>query len=169
MRESLFGALESADALRDVRVADLYAGSGALGLEAWSRGAASVDLVERSGAAAAVAGRNTERVGAALGSTGAARVHRSSVSGFLAVAHGPYDLVFLDPPYDLADAELDAALAGLVPRLAPNALVIVERAARSPQPVPPAQLTIERHRRYGDTAMWWLRNEDAQPRAASQS
>jgi len=169
VRESLFGALESADALRDARVADLYAGSGALGLEAWSRGAASVDLVERSGAAAAVAGRNTERVGAALGSTGAARVHRSTVSGFLAVAHGPYDLVFLDPPYDLDDAELDAALAGLVPRLAPNALVIVERAARSPQPVPPSQLTIERHRRYGDTAMWWLRNEDPQPRAASQS
>lgn len=154
VRESLFSALESAGAIEDARVLDLYAGSGALGLEAASRGAASVDLVERAGAAASIAQRNAGRVAKSV-SVGV-RVHRSTVSAFLARAQGSFDLVFLDPPYDLSDEQLGADLAALYPLLAPDATVIVERAARSPEPPLPDGLVVERSKRYGDTAMWWL-------------
>lgn len=163
VRESLFGSLESADALRGAAVLDLYAGSGALGLEAASRGASRVDLVEKSTAAAAIARRNAARVGKALGSD-AVRVHAQSVAAFLRQPSGPYDLAFLDPPYDLADDDLTAALAALVPMLAAHALVVVERATRSGAPVLPPQLEPLRSKRYGDTTLWWV-----QPTARSQS
>ncbi|MFJ6652177.1 16S rRNA (guanine(966)-N(2))-methyltransferase RsmD [Microbacterium sp. NPDC091313] len=165
VRESLFGALESADLLTGARVADLYAGSGALGLEAISRGAASADLVEQAPKAARIAERNADRVQRA-GATGRVRVHRASVTAFLtAAARGPWDLVFLDPPYDLPDSELTAALTALAAHLADDAVVVVERARRSGSPQwEAAGLEAWRDRAYGDTAMWW-----AQPRAASQS
>ena len=118
VRESLFGALESADALRGAAVLDLYAGSGALGLEAASRGAASVDLVEKSSRAAAVAERNAAKVAKSVGRDAAILVHRSPVSAFLGGPRGSYDLVFIDPPYDLVEGELTDALALLVPSLA---------------------------------------------------
>lgn len=168
VRESLFGALDAAGLIVDARVADLYAGSGALGLEAVSRGAASADLVEHDRAAAAVARRNAQSVAKAMGRPDAARVHRASVATFLAGAAGAagrYDLVFLDPPYDLGDDELTAALAALGPHLAVDAVVVVERARRSPAPRwDAAELTPVRERAYGDTAVWW-----AQPWPASQS
>lgn len=156
VRESLFGALDAADELRGARVADLYAGSGALGLEAVSRGAASLDLVERSAGAAAAAQRNASRVARAMGGDIDVRVHRAAVDAFLAGSHGPYDVVFLDPPYDLPDDDLGAALSALAPVMAPGGLAVVERASHSPQPALHA-FELERHRRYGDTALWWLR------------
>ncbi len=156
VRESLFAALESADALRDLRVVDLYAGSGALGLEALSRGAASVDLVEKAGPAAAIAQRNAVRVAKSVGRAAAVRVHRSAVVSYLERPCGPWDLALIDPPYDLGEEELTAALTALVPRLAEHALVIVERAKRSPEPTLPTGLAVERSKRYGDTTMWWL-------------
>lgn len=164
VRESLFGALESADALRGAAVLDLYAGSGALGLEAISRGAASVDLVEKAPRAAAVAQRNADRVAKSVGRDATLRVHRTGVDAYLRGAHGPFDLVFLDPPYDLADADLTTALDLLVPHLGEGATVIIERAKRSPEPSLPEGLVATRSKRYGDTTLWW-----AQPRAASQS
>jgi 16S rRNA (guanine966-N2)-methyltransferase len=168
VRESLFGALESSDTLRGAAVLDLYAGSGALGLEAASRGAASVDLVEKAPAAAAIVRRNAAKVGKALrtggGTDAALRVHATAVAAFLRSARGPYDLVFLDPPYDLGDVELTSALDALVPLLSPQATVIVERASRSPEPVLPAGLAPVRDRRYGDTTLWWV-----QPISESQS
>lgn len=154
VRESLFAALESAGAVEDARVLDLYAGSGALGLEAASRGAASVDLVERAAPAAAIAQRNADRVAKAV--PVGIRVHRSAVNAFLARVEGPYDLVFLDPPYDLGDEQLGAALAALHPLLSTDATVVVERAARSPEPPLPTGLIVERSKRYGDTTLWWL-------------
>lgn len=164
VRESMFAALESADAIAGARALDLYAGSGALGLEALSRGAASADLVERAAAAAQVAGRNAERVAATSGAR--ARVHRSAVQTFLSrAAAASFDLVFTDPPYELADADLDADLVLLAPALSADALVVVERARRSPAPDwESASLEEVRERVYGDTVVWW-----AQPRAASQS
>jgi 16S rRNA (guanine966-N2)-methyltransferase len=165
VRESVFGALESADALRGAAVLDLYAGSGALGLEAVSRGAASADLVEKSPRAAAVAQRNAAKVSRAVGRAVEIGVHRSTVQTFLALPRGPFDLVFIDPPYGLPDAELDAALAALRPRLSEGAYVIVERGRRSPSPDwSSAGLQPLRDRSYGDTTMWW-----GQPRAESQS
>ncbi|OZD30784.1 16S rRNA (guanine(966)-N(2))-methyltransferase RsmD [Rhodococcus sp. 06-1477-1B] len=157
VRESLFGALESAGFLDDARVADLYAGSGALGLESLSRGAASADLVELSAPAAALIRTNAGRVKSA-GVTAPARVHRANVTTFLAASTLEWDLVFLDPPYDLADGELTTALIALAPRLAPDAAIIVERAKRSGAPDwAAAGLEADRDRAYGDTTMWWGR------------
>ena len=105
---------------------DLYTGSGALGLESLSRGAASADLVERAPKAAAAARRNAERVAKATGR--AALVHASATHAFLASARHVSILVLLDPPYDLADTALTEDLRLLAPLLVDDALVIVERA-----------------------------------------
>jgi len=156
VRESLFGSLESADALRGASVLDLYAGSGALGLEAVSRGAASADLVEKAPRAAAVVQRNAAKVAKSVGSDAAIRVHRSSVDAYLRTAPGPFDLVFLDPPYDVTEADLGTSLELLVDALAPGATVIIERGRRSPAPRLPEGLAHARDKRYGDTVLWWV-------------
>lgn len=155
VRESLFGALESADALRGATVLDLYAGSGALALEAISRGASRADLVEKAPRAASVVHRNAERVTKAVGKDATTAVHRTSVNAYLQIAHGPFDLVFIDPPYDLAEDDLTATLELLVASLAPGAIVIVERGSRSPEPTLPSELVADRSKRYGDTTLWW--------------
>ena len=164
VRESLFGALEAADSLGGAAVLDLYAGSGALALEAASRGAASADLVEKSPRAAAVAQRNAARVAKALPGDVRIRVHRSSADAFLRASGAAFDLVFLDPPYDVGEIELSSTLALLAPRLASGAQVIVERAARSPEPSLPEGLVITRSKRYGDTTLWWATSGDAAER-----
>lgn len=157
VRESLFSGIEAAGVLDDARVLDLYAGSGALGLEALSRGAASVDLVELSRPAAAIARDNIGRVERSLGRTGLGRMHTAAVDAYLRGAVGPFDVVFLDPPYELGEPELTATLALLAPRLAENGLVIVERSRHSPEPVWPAGLELVRDRAYGDTVVWQAR------------
>lgn len=156
VRESLFGALESADALQGARVVDLYAGSGALGLEAISRGAASVDLVEKGAPAATVVQRNAAKVARSIRRDAPIRVHRAAVATYLDRPCGPWDLAFLDPPYDIADGELTAALTALVPRLSETALVVVERASRAGEPTLPEGLVVERSKKYGDTTLWWI-------------
>lgn len=154
MRESLFGALAPTGMLDGTAVLDLYAGSGALGLEALSRGAATADLVERAPKSAALVRRNAERVGKALNRV--AHVHASAVQPFLRGAVSRYDVVFLDPPYDLPDDALAADLALLGPLLVEDALVIVERAARSGAPDwAAAGLRPLRERSFGDTALYW--------------
>ncbi|MEJ1155700.1 16S rRNA (guanine(966)-N(2))-methyltransferase RsmD [Microbacterium marmarense] len=155
VRESLFGSLESSDLLRSATVLDLYAGSGALALEALSRGARSAVLVEKAPKAAAVVQRNVDRVLKSLGQHSTAVVHRQSADMYLRGAQGPFSLVFVDPPYDLSDDELGATLELLVPALTADACVIVERASRSSQPKWPTGLVATRHKRYGDTTMWW--------------
>ncbi|MGN7947971.1 16S rRNA (guanine(966)-N(2))-methyltransferase RsmD [Microbacterium sp. 22215] len=172
VRESLFGALESADAIAGARVLDLYAGSGALGLETLSRGAASADLVEMGREAAAVVRRNV----AVLTKAGlpTARVHQSAVRAFLQRTTGPYDLVFSDPPYDLEDDAMTADLVSLAPLLSPDALVIIERARRSTPPdLAEAGLDLIREKTYGDTTLWWAEParpaDEYQPVVESQS
>jgi len=164
VRESLFGALESSDAIVGSRVLDLYAGSGALGLEALSRGARSVDLVERSRPAAAIVRRNIGTVVRSM-TDATARVHESAVLAFLRRATGPYDLVFTDPPYDVDDEAMTADLIALAPLLSDDAVVVIERARRSTPPdVGAAGLEVFREKTYGDTVLWW-----AQPAVESQS
>ena len=166
VRESLFGALESADAIADARVLDLYAGSGALGLEALSRGAAGVDLVERGRQAAAIVRRNAAVVAKSGGLT-TGRVHESAVHPFLLHASGTFDLVFSDPPYDIDDDAMTADLVALAPLLSAEALVVVERAKRSTPPdFAAAGLSLFREKNYGDTTLWWA---EPQPAAESQS
>lgn len=155
VRESLFGALESADLLRGAAVLDLYAGSGALGLEAASRGAASVDLVERAGAAAAVVRRNVAKVARAIGEDAALRVHATAVKAFLHGASGSFDLVFIDPPYREATqvaSRLDPHLARI---LAPGGRVVAESDNRGPLEFP--SLETVRERRYGRTVVTFHR------------
>jgi len=163
VREAMFGALDAADAVDGARVLDLYAGSGALALEALSRGAASAELVEKGAEAASVATRNADRVSRAAG--GPARVHRSAVAAYLTRRPGPFDLVFIDPPYDLSDADLARDLALLRPALSPDSLVVLERSRRTAEPVwADADLVQVRARTYGDTTVWW-----AEPRPASDA
>lgn len=154
VRESLFGALEPMGMLDGTAVLDLYAGSGALGLEALSRGASSADLVERAPKSAALARRNAERVAKATGRT--ARVHASATRAFLHGTVTRFDLVMLDPPYDLPDAELAQDLNLVAARLVEDALVIVERATRSGAPAwDDAGLTALREKSLGDTTLYW--------------
>lgn len=163
VREAIFSTLEAWGFIADVHVLDLYAGSGALGLEAASRGAASATLVERHPPAAQVATRNARTVRAAFAG-GAPRitVERQSVQSFLdgqlqadENQRPAWDVVLLDPPYDLAEAELTANLTSLTPLLAPDAAVMVERDLRSPEPTWPSGMRPVREKRYGDTRLWW--------------
>ncbi|MGX5696198.1 16S rRNA (guanine(966)-N(2))-methyltransferase RsmD [Agromyces soli] len=178
VREAIFSALEARDAIDGARVLDLYAGSGALGLEAASRGAAEVVLVERAKPAAEVCRRNADallraaRAGARGG--GAApmvRVANRAVAAFLETGSGPWHLVFIDPPYELGEAELARELAALAPMLASDALVVVERSARSPEPAWPAGIALERRRDYGETTLWWAAADqlDADADAADEA
>ncbi|RII97661.1 16S rRNA (guanine(966)-N(2))-methyltransferase RsmD, partial [Clavibacter nebraskensis] len=83
------------------------------------------------------------------------RVAAQSVRAFLAGDRGTYDVAFLDPPYEVGDAELAEELAALVTRLVDGAVVMVERSARSAEPTWPAGIALDRRKAYGDTVVWW--------------
>lgn len=159
VREAIFSALDARGILPGARVLDLYCGSGALGLEAASRGAAHVTLVDKSTAAHKVTSANAAlvRKAAPRGAVPEIVVSSQPVQSFLGAAAGrDWDLVFLDPPYDLGGAELTHNLEALVRSIAPDAVVIVERSARDPEPEWPARLELERRRDYGETAVFTL-------------
>lgn len=151
VREALFSSLESRNVIAAARVLDLYAGSGALGLEAASRGAASVVLVDSARQAVEAARRNVTELGLPR-----VAVVLSSVERYLdSPSVHPADLVFADPPYALGEAELANDLAALTRGwLAPGALVVVERSGRSREPRWPAGLMRQGVRRYGETVLW---------------
>lgn len=130
VREALFSRVEGWDAVAGARVLDLYAGTGALALEALSRGADSAVLVESHGPTA----RQLRRVAADLGLADRCEVREGraeKVAPVLDGEPGVFTLVFLDPPYDLATEALEDLLVTLRPALADDALVVVERSARS--------------------------------------
>ena len=167
------------DAVRGMRVLDLYAGSGALALEAVSRGAASAVLVEQSAQAAAVCRANASALlkASAHGDTDARPrigVRQATVRAFLREPRpdapaAAFDLAFLDPPYDVTEDELHAVLDALLPVLDPDAVVVVERSARSPEPTWPTGLDPLRSRSYGETAVWFAQPaRPPQPAAPSQ-
>jgi 16S rRNA (guanine966-N2)-methyltransferase len=158
VREAIFSALEARDAVAGARVLDLYAGSGALGLEAASRGASSVTLVEKSLPATAACRKNAALVlkAAPKGSL-AIEVTAAPVQAFLTGSAATWDLVFLDPPYELGQAELVHNLEQLVSRLSPDAVVVIERSSRDPELAWPTGLELEKRKNYGDTTLWWIR------------
>jgi 16S rRNA (guanine966-N2)-methyltransferase len=161
-REGLFSAvLAMLGSLDGAAVLDLYAGSGAVGLEALSRGAADVLLVESD--PARVIRRNIETVGLPGVRLVQDRVDRALGRGPGAAA--PRDVVFADPPYSAADDELGKVLAALTGPgwLARDALVVLERDARSAEPPWPAGYTKDRSRRYGETMLWYGRASGASP------
>lgn len=155
VRESLFSILDSrlaADGQRwaDLTVLDLFAGSGALGLEALSRGAAAAVLVESDRAAAGVARANAESLGLP------AVVIARSVRSLGPASAGPAGLVLADPPYAWAAADVAAVLITLRDAgwIAPDALVVVERPARDEACPLPAACS---RRVFGETALWYGR------------
>lgn len=158
VREALFSRLEHLDAVEDARVLDLYAGSGALGLEAVSRGAARAVLVDAARVAVDVCRRNAR----SLGLADRVDVVSDRVDRYLArvapegqESGDAFDLVLLDPPYDLADDALAAAVAGVARCVAPGGVVVVERSSRATAPVWPAPLVELADRRYGETQVWF--------------
>jgi 16S rRNA (guanine966-N2)-methyltransferase len=151
VKESLFAAL-GPERLVDASVLDLYAGSGALAIEALSRGAARAVLVERDHAAVGAIRRNlaTTRL------RGQARVQGSTVATFLGgkpPAEHPFDVVFLDPPYGTTAAEVERVLAALDDSgwLARGATVVLERSSEAGAVPAPESWETAWERAYGDT------------------
>ncbi|HWH30539.1 MAG TPA: 16S rRNA (guanine(966)-N(2))-methyltransferase RsmD [Mycobacteriales bacterium] len=147
-REGLFSSLQSLLDLDGARVLDLYAGTGALGLEALSRGASSATLVEDDPGALRALRSNVEAVGLPGAHVVADRVER-----FLVGAAEPrYDLALLDPPYE---DDVVPALEALLPWLADGAVVAVERRTRDGRPRWPTGYQPVRSRRYGEATLWY--------------
>jgi len=155
VREAIFSALQARDAIEGARVLDLYSGSGALGLEAASRGASHVTLVDRT---IATSKENAARIirSAPRDARPTVTTTGQPVQAFLAGAREFWDLVFIDPPYELALTELTHNLEALVHRLTPGAVVVLERSSRTPAPEWPEGLEFEKRKDYGDTALYWL-------------
>ena len=155
VREAVFSRLEALVDLDGARVLDLYAGSGALGLEAVSRGAGHMLAVEKHRATAALVERNAR----VLGLADLVEVRTASVSTVL--RDGPsrdedrYHVALLDPPYPLSEAALGEVLGQLLAHgwLDSEAVVVVERSARSPEPAWPEGLRHLGSRSYGETAV----------------
>lgn len=162
VREGLFSALDARGALGG-RVLDLYAGSGALGFEALSRGATHLTAVESAPSALRVLKANARTL-AVRAEIIAAKVGTFLARGIGSVAGAPFDLVLADPPYDLEpDADLRALADG--DWLADGALVVVERSVRSADPDFPDEFEVT-SRRYGETVLWYAAWEPTPRRLA---
>jgi 16S rRNA (guanine966-N2)-methyltransferase len=155
VREALFSALEAEfGTLRGLRFLDLYAGSGAVALEAASRGAVGVTAVESDRRTAGIVTANAAAVGLDVD------VRGQPVAAVLASRPAaPFDVVYLDPPYPMAADEVAAALTALVAHdwVEPGGAVVVERSARSVEPRWPEGLEPRRRKKYGETVLWYLR------------
>ncbi len=149
VREALFSRLESANALKGAHVLDLFAGSGALGLEALSRKAASATFVESATPAARVIESNIRELG--LGTR--ARVVKERALQYLRRTKETYSLALVDPPYDIARGDLAAVLEALADKLEPDANVVVEWTKRAPLPDWPATITPIQSKDYGETVL----------------
>ena len=151
LKEALFASLGRR--VDGACVLDLYAGSGALAIEALSRGAGRAVLVDHDGAAAAAIRANLD----ATGFGDVARFQRSTVESFLArgAPEAPFDLALLDPPYDVPSAEIAAVLRALTSGglLAPGATVVVERPKGGEPVTLHEEWGIEKERAYGDTLL----------------
>ena len=168
VREAMFSGLDAANLIYGRRFLDLYAGSGAVGIEAASRGAEHVLLVESDPRAIRTIRENIANVDASdVVRLAAQRVSTALSAGPDTIAAGRdaetgdkgYDIVFADPPYAIDESDLTSMLAALVDRGWVNAggLVILERSKRSPEPTWVRSLTAERSRRYGETMLWYGR------------
>lgn len=159
IRESIFSRLESRGAIEEARVLDLYAGTGALALEALSRGAKSAVLVEKDGKANAVCIQNGNLIQKSLEKQGVEVLIKhanKSVTSFLGSDSGEYDLVFIDPPYEVTNEQVQAELEYLLPRLSRDSVIVVERSSRSGELQIPAGFEYEETKNYGDTDVIWL-------------
>jgi 16S rRNA (guanine966-N2)-methyltransferase len=168
VREALFSSLESTyGTLRGLAVLDVFAGSGAVGLEAASRGAERVTAVERNRSVSALVAANARALG--LEQVEVVTVAAAAIGG--PGARRAFDVAYLDPPYDLANEQLSETLAGLAAAgwLAEAATVVVERSRRSPPWTWPAGFRAGRERRYGDTILWYGRWESPHRAVAGEA
>ena len=154
VREALFSRLDHMNVLEGATVLDLFAGTGALGLEALSRGAARATLVEKASAAARVASANVRATGLP------ARVVTADVRAYLGARSGEAltgenDLVFIDPPYDIPEGDMTTVLSALAPWGGPDSLIVVERSTRAPAPTWPPFLVLEDTRAWGETVAYF--------------
>jgi 16S rRNA (guanine966-N2)-methyltransferase len=162
VKQTLFAILQPD--LPGARVLDLFAGSGAGGIEALSRGAADAIFVERDAGACTVIGANLVRT--RLAGPGAVVVRSEAIAwltgpgGTSAARIGPFDLVLVDPPYD-EPALLVQALERLDPLLAPDARVVAKHHWRDPPPPIVGLLASERQRRFGETALTFYHRQEA--------
>ena len=174
VREALFSRLDHMNVLEGATVLDLFAGTGALGLEALSRGAARATLVEKASAAARVASANVRATGLP------ARVVTADVRAYLGARSGEAlteenDLVFIDPPYDIPEGDMTTVLSALAPWVGPDSLIVVERSIRAPAPTWPPFLVLEDTRAWGETVAYFAgpplptdeESSDAAERAAA--
>ena len=155
-REALFNTLTTEIELNGARVLDLYAGSGAVGLEALSRGAQAAVFVEHDHRAAAILADNIKN----LGMPGAT-LHRCTVETYLGAvgADDPFDVVFADPPYVLSASAVARMIETLAGErwLTTGGIVVVERSWRDPGPDWPGEMKAIKQRRYGEGSLWYGR------------
>ena len=174
VREALFSRLDHMNVLEGATVLDLFAGTGALGLEALSRGAARATLVEKASAAARVVSANVRATGLP------ARVVTADVRAYLGARSGEAlmgetDLVCIDPPYDIPEGDMTTVLSALAPWVGPDSLIVVERSTRAPAPTWPPFLVLEDTRAWGETVAYFAgpplpkdeESSDAAERAAA--
>lgn len=170
-KEAVFSHLEAIGAVEGARVLDLYAGTGALGFEALSRGADLLESVESSGRAAGLLSKSAARLTHYPSWNPAMGIHVSRVKAERFVrplqagndaesgpAAGTYDLVFMDPPYDLPTEDCQEIMAGLVKGGFVNhdSVIVLERSGRSVLPVPPSGWAVSTSRSYGETVVYYI-------------
>ena len=178
VKESLFSKLESYDIIHGARVLDAFGGSGALGCEALSRGAASVTLLDTYPKAVAVIRKNVAAVEKAMGRNGsgsssaagsAARVQQSQALTYVKSASGPWDLVFVDPPYAMPNEQVSELLEALTPKLAEGAVVVVERSSRDAEPVWGEGLYCFSTRQHGETVLYYVEPDEVEEQTGDES
>ena len=160
VKESIFSILESRGAIQDARVLDLFAGTGALGLEAASRGARSVTLVEKDPAAAKVCEANLKQVAEGLSKSGLksdVKLVRTDARSYLKKSE-PIDLAFIDPPYEMANSEILSLLQNL--SLSGKGIVVLERPGKEKTPTHEG-FFLKQEKPYGDTKVFFLVRDDA--------
>ncbi len=157
VREALFNVLGD---LEDAHVLDLFSGTGAVGIEAWSRGATRVVLVERAVPSLRILRRNLGALGLAdrieVRGVEVARALPALLAERSAGAR-PFDLIFADPPYAEAEAALEPVLAAAPSLLGDGGILVLEHARRTASPGPPEGMDADRPRHYGDTTLTVLR------------
>jgi len=161
IRESIFSRLDALNLIEESKVLDLYAGTGALGLEAASRGALRVVFVENNKQALGGIIQNFRMVKSALQKEDLDcdfQAVGKTVASYLANPSELFDLVFIDPPYEISNDSVTDVLEQLLSFLEPNATVVLERSSRDVSPKIPQSLSVSETKNYGDTVVYWLNN-----------
>ena len=161
-KEAIFSHLDSWGVLDDARVLDLFAGTGALGIEALSRGARELVAVESAAPAAALIAKTLTALkhNRSWEPGMSARVVKARAEKYAAAASAiaPFGVIFIDPPYAFATEDCNQLLSDMVAHgiAGGNTTIVLERSARSDEPVPPEGWSLAEHREYGETAVWYI-------------